>query len=85
MWSLLQNGLLRRLDCIVVLGRNLVIVGGDDRFRRRLNSIERLEWWIYCGDVWKVRLVVRQSKNLDCYNDYNDNENLDDNFIELRE
>jgi hypothetical protein len=41
-----------------------------------------LEWWIYCEDVWKVRLVVPQSKNLDCYND---RENLDDNCIALRE
>jgi hypothetical protein len=58
------------------------MVWGVDRFRGRWNFIERLKWWIYCGDAWKIRLVVRQSKNLDSYNDI---ENLDDNFIELRE
>jgi hypothetical protein len=39
----LQNNLLRRLNGIVALGRNLVIVGSDDRFRRRKNFVERLE------------------------------------------
>jgi hypothetical protein len=37
-----------------------------------------------CLKSKKVRLVVPQSKKLDCCND-NDSENLDDNYIELRE